>query len=108
MNLVQQKGSYNTYLEKEASILLFDGVDSNCPVVIFLFLSIVNKRISNTTMDAIFFAICDKVIIKDQNSKMPNLRVEAWQALKECSLDYITYDACPCNPFLFYGKNNSI
>lgn len=96
-----------SYLEKEASTLIYDGADTSRLDATFTFLKIqARHKLSNVCMDDIFQAIHSKVIAKSANSRMPQSRAEARKIISEVGLDYVTIDACPCDKFLYYGEEN--
>jgi hypothetical protein len=96
-------------LEKEASILIFDGTDSSHLRVLVGFLNLQAKRkLSNVTMTDIFIAIDDLIIPKNSNSKMPRTRDDAWKIVSKVGLDYQVIHACPCDHTLYFGENEKL
>jgi hypothetical protein len=96
-------------LEKEASTLIFDGVDSSRLAVIVGLLNLQAKRkLSDVTMIDIFTVIADLIIPKSANSNMPRSRADARKIVSEVGLDYHVIHACPCDMTLYYGPNETL
>lgn len=95
-----------SFLEQEASTKLYDGAEMSRLELIFWILTMQSRHsLSNVCVDDMLSGIADKIISKKLHPNMPHTRVEARKVLTDLGLDYVVYDACPCDQTLYYGRN---
>lgn len=97
-----------TYMHKEALEPLYDEAHTTKMHNVINVLEIASIfNIPNVAMTKIFRSISRDIIPQDKNSKMLVTYEEGQQLIKQLGLDYDIIDACPCDEFLYCGKNEN-
>lgn len=96
----------SSFVEKEAATPLYTGCKTNRLAFILMWQKICARHsLTHLAQDDILGLFGRHVLDPKLDPKMPLTRAEARKVITDVGLDYVTYDACPCDGTLYFDEN---